>query len=77
MPEVHVFMAEGRTSEQKRRMMLDITQAVVTNLDCPPNVVTVQIFESPWTDKMKNGQTFEERYADEIPSGYREKHDRA
>ena len=73
MPEVHVFMAEGRTSEQKRRMMVDITQALVTNLDCPPGVVTVQIFEARWADKMKGGQTFEERYAAEIPSGYQEK----
>ena len=36
MPEVHVFMAEGRTDEQKAGMMRDITRAVVTNLGVSP-----------------------------------------
>jgi 4-oxalocrotonate tautomerase len=70
MPEVHVFMAEGRTDEQKKDMMVDITRALVNNLGCPPDVVTVQIIESKWTDKMKNGKTFAERYSDETPAGY-------
>ncbi|MFZ0971975.1 MAG: tautomerase family protein [Solirubrobacteraceae bacterium] len=61
MPEVHVYMAAGRTDEQKKGMMLDITQALVDNLAVSPEVVTVQIIEAPLTDKMKNGQTFEER----------------
>jgi 4-oxalocrotonate tautomerase len=61
MPEVHVFMAEGRTDEQKTGMMRDITRAVVDNLGVPPDVVTVQIIEAPLTHKMKNGQTFVER----------------
>jgi 4-oxalocrotonate tautomerase len=63
VPEVHVYMAAGRTDEQKKGMMLGITRALVDNLGCPPEVVTVQIVEAPWTHKMKNGQTFEERYA--------------
>ena len=46
MPEVHVFMAEGRTDEQKTGMMRDITRAVVTNLGVSPEVVTVQIVEA-------------------------------
>ena len=71
MPEVHVFMAEGRTDEQKKNMMLDITQALVTNLGCPVDVVTVQIIESRWAEKMKGGRTFEERYAEKTPAGYR------
>ncbi len=61
MPEVHVYMAAGRTDEQKKGMMLDITQALVDNLAVSPEVVTVQIIEAPLTDKMKNGQTFEDR----------------
>jgi 4-oxalocrotonate tautomerase len=63
MPEVQVFMAEGRTNEQKKGMMLDITHALVKNLGVTPDVVTVQIVESKLTDKMKNGQTFVERLA--------------
>ena len=61
MPEVHVYMAVGRSDEQKKGMMLDITRALVDNLGVTPDVVTVQIVEAPLTDKMKNGQTFEER----------------
>lgn len=71
MPEAHLFMAEGRTAEQKKAVMAAITQAMCEHLDCKPEVVTVQIFESPWTDKMKGGRTFADRYADEVPSGYR------
>ena len=61
MPEVHVFMAEGRTDEQKKNMMGDITKALVDNLGVAPEVVTVQIVEAKLTDKMKGGQTFAER----------------
>ena len=63
MPEVHVFLAEGRTDEQKIGMMREITRAVVDNLGVSAEVVTVQIIEASWTHKMKNGQTFEERHA--------------
>ena len=60
-PRFIVYLAAGRTDEQKKAMMLDITRAVVDNLGVSPEVVTVQIVESPLTDKMKNGQTFAER----------------
>jgi 4-oxalocrotonate tautomerase len=71
MPEVHVFLAEGRTDEQKKNMMLGITKALVDHLGVSAEVVTVQIVESKLTDKMKNGKTFEERYAENPPPGYR------
>ena len=61
MPEVHVFMAEGRTDEQKKNMMGDITKALVENLRVAPEVVTVQIVEAKLTAKMKGGKTFAER----------------
>jgi 4-oxalocrotonate tautomerase len=61
MPEVHVFMAEGRTDEQKKNMMLDITQALVDNLGVSADVVTVQVIEAKLTEKMKGGKTFAER----------------
>jgi 4-oxalocrotonate tautomerase len=70
MPEVHVYMAEGRTDAQKRAMMHDITKALVDNLDCPPDAVTIQVVEAKWTEKMKGGKTFAERYADNTPQGY-------
>lgn len=58
MPEVQVFMAEGRSDEQKRGMMRDITEALVKNLGVSADVVTVQIVEAKLTDKMKGGRTF-------------------
>ena len=70
MPEVHVFMAVGRTDEQKLAMMRDITQALVHNLDAPADSITVQIIEARWEEKMKGGKTFAERYAEKIPPGY-------
>lgn len=63
MPEVTVNMAAGRTDEQKKGMMLDITQALVKNLGVDAEAVTVQINEAPLTDKMKGGKTFLERKA--------------
>jgi len=72
MPEVHLFMARGRSSEQKRAVMAAITDALVTHLECAPDVVTVQIIEAEWSEKMKGGRTFEERYSAEIPAGYRQ-----
>ena len=63
MPEVIVNMAAGRTDEQKKGMMLDITQALVKNLGVDAEVVTVQINEAPLAHKMKGGKTFVERAA--------------
>ncbi|MDX3583125.1 MULTISPECIES: tautomerase family protein [Streptomyces] len=67
MPEVHVFMAAGKTDEQKKNMMSDITHALVENLDCAPDSVTVQIVEAQWSHKMKGGRTFEERRTGKPP----------
>lgn len=61
MPEVTVNMAAGRTDEQKKGMMLDITQALVKNLGVDAEAVTVQINEAPLHNKMKGGKTFVER----------------
>ena len=61
MPEIHIYLAAGRTDDQKKSMMKDISDAVVKNLDVSADVVTVQIMEAPLRNKMKGGQTFEER----------------
>jgi len=61
MPEVHVFLAAGRSDEQKKNLMSDITQAVVKNFEVPAEAVTVQLIEAPLTHKMKGGLTFLER----------------
>lgn len=61
MPEVIVYLAAGRTVEQKKALMSGISDAVVETLGVPIDIVTVQIVEAPLTDKMKAGLTFVER----------------
>ncbi|MEH2510656.1 4-oxalocrotonate tautomerase [Nitrobacteraceae bacterium AZCC 1564] len=61
MPEVTINLAAGRTDEQKKGMMLDITQALVKNLGVDAEAVVIQINEAPLHNKMKGGKTFIER----------------
>ena len=61
MPEVHVFCAAGRTRDQKRNLMKSLTKAVVDEFGVLPETVTVQIIESPKSDKAKGGVPFDER----------------
>jgi 4-oxalocrotonate tautomerase len=61
MPEIIVYCAEGRTPEQKKGLMKDLTEAMVRNFEVEREVVTVQIVESPKTDKAKGGVPFSER----------------
>ncbi|MCX5516711.1 4-oxalocrotonate tautomerase [Kaistia algarum] len=61
MPEVIVYAVEGRTLEQKRGLVRDITDAVVKNFGAAPEGVTIQIVEAPKTDKAKGGVLFSER----------------
>ena len=61
MPEIMVFAAEGRTVEQKRGLVKDLTEAMVKNFGVPAEVVTVQIVEAPKTDTAKGGVLFCDR----------------
>jgi 4-oxalocrotonate tautomerase len=61
VPEVIVHMAAGRTAEQKKNLMKDISDAVVKHTGVSIDAVTVSIIEAPLTDKMKAGVTFAER----------------
>jgi 4-oxalocrotonate tautomerase len=61
MPEVQVYLAEGRTTEQKKKLMQAISAAVVDSIGVDINAVTVQIVEAPNSNKMKGGVTFAER----------------
>src|ERR1019366_3592857 len=47
MPEVYVHAVEGRTLDQKRALVKDITAAVVKHFNATPEAVMVQIVESP------------------------------
>ena len=45
MPLVTIKMFEGRSLEQKRGMVKDITAAIVKNVGCPESAVTIDIIE--------------------------------
>jgi 4-oxalocrotonate tautomerase len=61
MPEVHVYLAAGRTPEQKKTLMTELKLAVQKTLGTDPAQITVQLMESPKADKMKGLKTFAER----------------
>jgi 4-oxalocrotonate tautomerase len=61
MPEVYVYAVEGRTLDQKRGLLQDITAAVVKNFGVPAESVVVQVVEAPKTNKAKGGVLFSER----------------
>ena len=63
MPEVVVYLAEGRSLDQKRGLVKEITDAVVKNCAVTPDVVTVSIMETPKYNKAKGGVLFSERPA--------------
>ena len=61
MPEVYIHAIEGRSLEQKRALVKDITDAVVRNFDVAADRVLVQIIESPRENKAKGGVLFSDR----------------
>jgi 4-oxalocrotonate tautomerase len=60
MPEVYVHAIEGRTKDQKRALIKDITDAV-KNFDVTADAVLVKIIESSRDNKAKGGVPFSER----------------
>jgi 4-oxalocrotonate tautomerase len=61
MPEVYVHAVRGRTLEQKRALIKDITDAVVRHFSAPADAVTIEIVETDPTCKAKGGVLFSER----------------
>jgi 4-oxalocrotonate tautomerase len=47
MPEVYIYVAEGRSVEQKRKVAREMTDVLMTNFNVPPEAVVVQFVESP------------------------------
>ena len=46
MPELHVFILQGRTLDEKRTLVRELTEVFVRNLDVAPEAVMIQIIES-------------------------------
>jgi len=45
MPLVTIKIIEGRTLEQKRGMVKDVTAAIAKNIGCPSSAVNIDIVE--------------------------------
>jgi 4-oxalocrotonate tautomerase len=60
MPEVVVYALGGRSIDQKRALMKDITTAVTKNFGVAPEAVVITLVESQKQDKMKGGVLFSE-----------------
>ncbi len=56
MPTIIVEADEGRTVEQKRGLVRDITEAVCTHFKVPPEAVTVLIHEGKKENRGKAGK---------------------
>lgn len=56
MPFVHVELVEGRTSEQLKAMMSDITDAVEKNTGAPRSAIKVIVDEMS-ADRFMDGGT--------------------
>ena len=56
MPIVIVEADEGRTVEQKRALVKDITEAVCTNFQVEPQTVTILIHEQKKENRGKAGK---------------------
>jgi len=58
MPYVTVSTLEGRTIDQKRGLVKDITEAFVKNFEIEPDKVTIVIVEGRKENLAKAGQLF-------------------
>lgn len=61
MPEIYVYAVEGRSKDQKRALIQDITASVSKHFKVAPETVMVQIIESSRDNKAKGGVLFSER----------------
>ena len=56
MPYITVKAIEGRTIEQKRGLVKDVTEAVCKNFNVPPETVSIQIVEGKKENRGKGGK---------------------
>lgn len=60
MPEVYVHAVKGRSFEQKKALVKDITEAVMKHFNAPADAVVVSIIETESNSKAKGGVMFSE-----------------
>ena len=56
MPIVMIFADEGRTIDQKRGLVKDITDAVCKNFAVPPEAVSILLHEGKKENRAKAGK---------------------
>lgn len=55
MPIVQIELLEGRTTEQKRKLVSKVTDAIVDSVDCSKENVTIVLREMPTNHLAKAG----------------------
>jgi 4-oxalocrotonate tautomerase len=68
MPEIVVHALDGRSVEQKRALIKELTEAVVRNYNVDASTVTINIVESARTNKARGGVLFSDMAAKACPS---------
>ncbi len=58
MPLVTIKIIEGRTVEQKRGLVKDVTEAIVKNIGCPEDAVQIDIVDLKTENVAKGGKLF-------------------
>ncbi len=58
MPLVTIKIIEGRTVEQKRGLVKDVTDALVKNIGCPPQAVMIDIVDLKEGNVSQGGKLF-------------------
>ena len=61
MPLVEIHLLQGRTPEQKKRLLESVTRAIEESLDCPLGSIRVWIQEFSDKDYMIAGELVHER----------------
>jgi 4-oxalocrotonate tautomerase len=64
MPEVFVYMFEGRNIDQKRRLVQGVTAAVSEALDVSAETVTIQLVEGPKEHRARGGRLISDLHND-------------
>jgi 4-oxalocrotonate tautomerase len=60
MPTIHVEMFEGRTKEQKRALVREITEGTCRALGCQPDAVQIILTHIAKDDWAEAGKLFSE-----------------
>jgi 4-oxalocrotonate tautomerase len=58
MPLVTIKIFEGRTTEQKRGMARDVTEAIVKNIGCRPEAVHIDIVDLKKENLAQGGKLY-------------------